>query len=65
MVGHPFMSVLRRQRQADLYEYEANLFYLGSSRPVKATQRDLELVLTVLCYAWKKSIKKIYKKDHK
>lgn len=43
------MSVLKRQRQADLYEYEANLFYLGSSRPVKATQRDLELVLTVLC----------------
>ena len=29
-----------RQRQADLYEFEANLVYGASSRTVRATQRN-------------------------
>lgn len=30
----PFIPTLRRQRQGDLYELEANLVYRASSRPV-------------------------------
>jgi hypothetical protein len=30
-------STLGRQRQADLYEFEASLVYVISSRPAKAT----------------------------
>ena len=32
--------VLRRQKQGDLCEFEANLVYKVSSRTVKATQRN-------------------------
>jgi hypothetical protein len=32
--------VLRKQRQAELCEFEASLVYVVSSRPSRATQRD-------------------------
>ena len=33
---------LRRQREADLCEFEVSLVYRGSSRTAKATQRNLD-----------------------
>jgi hypothetical protein len=37
----PLIPELRRQRQADCYEFEASIFYIESSRTV--TQRNLVL----------------------
>jgi hypothetical protein len=37
----PFISALRMQKQADLYEFKASLVYISSFRPVKATKQDL------------------------
>jgi hypothetical protein len=37
----PLKPAFGRQRQAYLHEFEANLVYRGSSRIVKATQKDL------------------------
>jgi hypothetical protein len=31
----------RRQRQANLYEFEASLIYIAGSNPARVTQRDL------------------------
>lgn len=31
------VTALRRQKQGDLCEFEASLFYIWSSRPVRAT----------------------------
>jgi hypothetical protein len=39
MVAHIFN--FRIQRQTDLYEFEASLVYIASSRIVKATWQDL------------------------
>ena len=36
--GTPLTPALRRQRQAALTEFEANLVYLASSRPARATE---------------------------
>ena len=36
----PLIPVLRRQRQVDLCEFEANLVYSTSSMTVRATQRN-------------------------
>lgn len=36
----PLIPGLGRQRQADLYEFEATLIYLASFRTAKALQRD-------------------------
>lgn len=30
-----------RQKQMDLYEFKANVFYIPSSRPIKGTHGDL------------------------
>ena len=38
-----FIPALQRQKQADLYEFEATLVYRVSSRTAKATQRNLVL----------------------
>ena len=35
----PLILALRRQRKADLSEFEASLVYRASSRTAKATQR--------------------------
>lgn len=37
----PLTSALSRQRQAELWEFEANLVYTVSLRTAKATQRNL------------------------
>jgi hypothetical protein len=37
----PLISVLRRQRQVDLCEFEASLVYRLSSRTARATQKNL------------------------
>lgn len=37
------IPVLRRRKLEDLYELKASLVYIDSSRPVKATRRDLVL----------------------
>jgi hypothetical protein len=39
-VGLTFNPALRRQRQKDLYEIEASMVYISSSRLSRATQRD-------------------------
>jgi hypothetical protein len=39
-VTHTFNLVLRRQRQADLCEFEASLVYRASSRTARATHRE-------------------------
>jgi hypothetical protein len=36
----PLIPALRRQRQADLCEFEASLVYRSSSTTAKATQRN-------------------------
>ena len=36
----PLIPALGRQRQADLCEFEANLFYKGSSRTAKAVTQE-------------------------
>jgi hypothetical protein len=36
----PLIPVLGRQRQADLYEFEASLVYRVSSRTARGTQRN-------------------------
>lgn len=38
----PLIPAFQRHRQADPYEFEAFLFYSGSSRTTKATQRTPE-----------------------
>ena len=43
MVAHEFNTYIRRQRQADLYEFWDSLVYRVSSRTVRATQRNLVL----------------------
>lgn len=35
--GTPSITVLRKQRQVDFDEFEANLVYIVSSRPAKVT----------------------------
>lgn len=37
-IGTPFIPALGKQRQADLYVFEAILVSVASSRPVKVTQ---------------------------
>jgi hypothetical protein len=39
VVAHVFHSALRRQRWEELYEFEASLVYIESSRTTRATQR--------------------------
>ena len=39
-VAHTFNLSIRRQRQADLREFKANLVYRGSSRTAGSTQRN-------------------------
>ena len=39
MVVQPLIPALRRQRQADLCEFDASLVYRAASRTVRATQR--------------------------
>ena len=42
----PLLSALRRQRQAELYEFKANLIYKASSRTARADiQRNKHLQL--------------------
>jgi hypothetical protein len=36
----PLIPALRRQRQVDIYKYEANLVYKVSSRTARTTQRN-------------------------
>lgn len=36
----PLASALGEQRQEELCEFEASLVYVGSFRPVRATQRN-------------------------
>ena len=36
----PLIPALKRQRQADLCEFEARLVYRGNSRTVRAIQRN-------------------------
>ena len=36
----PLIPALRKQRQVDLCQFEANLVYKASSRTYKATQRN-------------------------
>jgi hypothetical protein len=36
----PLVLALRRQRQADLHEFEASLFYRVNSKTARATQID-------------------------
>ena len=36
----PLIPVFRRQRQADLWEFEANLIYRASSRTASDTQKN-------------------------
>ena len=36
----PLVPALKRQRQADLYEFKVNLVYRMSSRRARATQRN-------------------------
>jgi hypothetical protein len=36
----PLISVFRKQRLVDLCDFEARLFYKGSSSPARATQRN-------------------------
>lgn len=38
---YTFNPALRRQRQADLYEFKASLVYMMTSRPPRATKWDL------------------------
>jgi hypothetical protein len=33
----PLTPALRKQRQVDLFEFEASLFYISSSRPARST----------------------------
>jgi len=40
---HTFIPAFRRQRQADLCEFKANLLYRLSSRTAKATQKKTYL----------------------
>jgi hypothetical protein len=40
VAANPLISALRRQRQADLYEFKVSLVYKVSSRTAKATQRN-------------------------
>jgi hypothetical protein len=39
-VVHAFSPTLGRQRQADLYKFEASLIYRSSSRTAKDTERN-------------------------
>ena len=36
----PLIPALRRQRQVDVYEFEASLVYRSSSRTARATQKN-------------------------
>jgi hypothetical protein len=40
VVVHAFNPALGRQRQADFYQFEANLIYKVSSKTAKGTQRN-------------------------
>jgi hypothetical protein len=40
-LGTPLIPALRRQRQADLCDFEASLVYRASSRTARAVQRNL------------------------
>lgn len=40
MVVHTFNLAFKRQKQVDLFAFEANLKYIVSSKTVKGTQRD-------------------------
>ena len=40
VVAHAFNPALRRQRQEDLCEFEASLYYRASSRTARATQKN-------------------------
>lgn len=42
----PFIPAPRRQRQMDLYEFEASVVYRVNSRTAKATQRNPVLTNT-------------------
>ena len=45
VVVHAFNPTLRRQRQAELCEFEASLVYRASSRTARTTQRNPVSVL--------------------